>query len=249
MPVRRPAPALYRIVGCRGGSGLQTSRHGPARREVALSFDDGPWADTPGFVRMLERTHTQATFFTIGRQVVPGYKATLMRELRDGDVLGDHSFTHPDLALGGDVYGQLRDTLRAIRSLTGYTPCIFRPPYGAFDSSVVRAARSLGLATILWNVDPADYAQPGTSAIVARVLAQVRPGSIVLSHDGGGPRWQTLAAYPAIIKVLRARGYRIVTVPQLLGFRPVYRPCVQLCAGLGVPRRRLPRNAVIERAP
>ena len=117
---------------------------------------------------------------------------------------------------------------------------MFRPPYGAYDSSVVATARSLGLATVLWNVDPSDYALPGTSAIEQRVLAQVRPGSIIISHDGGGPRGQTLAAYPRIIAALRARGYRIVTIPQLLGFPPVYVPCIKLCDGIGVDATRCP---------
>jgi peptidoglycan/xylan/chitin deacetylase (PgdA/CDA1 family) len=197
---------------------------------------------------MLEREHVRATFFLIGEQVTPAYRRLLLRELRDGDVLGDHTFTHPDLPLSGGVRPQVQRTLAAIRSLTGYTPCLFRPPYGAYDSEVVRQARSLGLATVLWNVDPTDWALPGTEAIVQRVLAQVRPGSIILSHDGGGPRGETLAAYPRIIRALRARGLRIVTIPQLLGFRPVYRPCIRLCDGIGVPRHAVPRGAVIERA-
>jgi peptidoglycan/xylan/chitin deacetylase (PgdA/CDA1 family) len=198
---------------------------------------------------MLERAHVRATFFLIGRQVDDAYRATLLRELRDGDVLGDHSFTHPDLVRSGGTRGQLQSTLSAIRSVTGYTACVFRPPYGSYDDSVVRTARELGLATVLWNVDPTDWALPGSGAIVQRVLAQVRPGSIIISHDGGGPRGQTLAAYPSIIAALRARGYRIVTIPQLLGFRPVYVPCIRLCDGIGEPRRALPRGAIIERAP
>jgi peptidoglycan-N-acetylglucosamine deacetylase len=113
---------------------------------------------------------------------------------------------------------------------------------------VLGTARSLGLATIMWNVDPRDWALPGSEAIRRQVLAQVQPGSIIISHDGGGPRGETLAAYPGIIAALRARGYRIVTVSQLLGFRPVYRPCIQLCDTLGVPRSALPRDAILERA-
>ena len=185
----------------------------------------------------------------IGSQVTTFYRGTLLRELRDGDVLGDHSFTHPDLVRSGGVRGQLSATIRVIHSLSGYTPCVFRPPYGSYDQSTVRTAQTLGLATVLWNVDPADWARPGTQAVEERVLAQVQPGSIILSHDGGGPRAETLAAYPSIIHRLLARGYRIVTIPELLGFRPVYVPCVRLCEGIGVPRAALPRYALIERAP
>lgn len=240
---------LYRIVGCRSGGDVAL-RGGPHRYEVAIGFDDGPTADTPAFVRMLERNRARATFFVIGRQVNATFRSTLLRELSDGDVLGDHTWSHPDLDLRGvNVRGQLLSTIAAIRAQTGYTPCIFRPPYGDYDQSVVHTARSLGLSTVVWNVDPSDYSQPGTAAIRQRVLAQVRPGSIIISHDGGGPRGQTLAAYPGIIKALRRRGYGIVTINELLGYRPVYEPCVELCDGLGLLRRELPRNAIIQAAP
>ncbi|HEX3511279.1 MAG TPA: polysaccharide deacetylase family protein [Solirubrobacteraceae bacterium] len=241
------AAALYRIVGCvsRGGP----YRGGPAVREVAIGFDDGPAPDTGAFVTMLERLHANATFFMIGRQIGSQYRAELLRELRNGDVLGDHTFTHPDLLGSREVRAQLHSTLAVIRGLSGYTPCVFRPPYGAYDGAVVSVARSLGLATVLWNVDPSDWARPGVKAIERTVLAEVRPGSIIISHDGGGPRGETLAAYPAIISALRARHFRIVTIPQLLGFKPVYRPCVKLCDGIGVPRSAVPRDAVLQSAP
>jgi peptidoglycan-N-acetylglucosamine deacetylase len=255
-PARPGAPASgkpktlairYRIVGCRS-SGAGAYLHGPPRKEVAIGFDDGPAPDTAAFVRMLEREHARATFFVIGEHVSASYRATLLRELRDGDAIGDHTFTHPDLVTSGGASAQLSETLHAIRTLTGYTPCVFRPPYGAYDRSVLDTARALGLATVLWNVDPTDWALPGTAAIEARVLAQVRPGSIIISHDGGGPRAETLAAYPSIIDKLRARGYRIVTIPQLLGFRPLYVPCVRLCEGIGITHRQLPRDAILQRA-
>jgi peptidoglycan/xylan/chitin deacetylase (PgdA/CDA1 family) len=237
----------YRVVGCRSRGDIDYA-HGPSRHEVAIGFDDGPYPDTPAFVRMLARSHAQATFFMIGQQVTATYRSTILQELREGDVPGDHTFTHPDLTHSPDVRGQLQSTIAAIRAQSGYTPCVFRPPYGDVDASVIAVARSLGLATVTWNVDPSDYEQPGTATIKRRVLAQVRPGSILISHDGGGPRAQTLAAYPSIISALRARGYRIVTIPQLLGFRPVYVPCIRLCDGIGVPRRLVPHNAIIERA-
>jgi peptidoglycan/xylan/chitin deacetylase (PgdA/CDA1 family) len=241
-------PARYRIVGCRS-QGTVAYLRGPGLREVAIGFDDGPAPDTGRFVAMLEREHVQATFFMIGEHVASAYRPLLLRELRDGDVLGDHTFTHADLVTAGGARSQLQRTIGVIRALTGYTPCVFRPPYGAYDPAVVQTARSLGLATVQWNVDPRDWALPGTRSIVSTVLAEVRPGSIILSHDGGGPRGQTLAAYPQIFRALRARGLRVVTIPELLGFRPVYRPCIRLCEGLGVPRKALPRDAIVERAP
>lgn len=244
----KEAQKLYRIVGCRSRGGA-AYLHGPSRKEVAIGFDDGPAPDTSAFVTMLERNHVRATFFMIGEQVTSAYRTTLLRELKNGDVLGDHTFTHPDLEQSSEVRSQLARTIGAIRSLTGYSPCVFRPPYGDYDQAIVNTARSLGLATVLWNVDPSDWSLPGTAAIVQRVLAQVQPGSIIISHDGGGPRGQTLAAYPTIIAALKARGYRIVTIPELLGFKSVYVPCVKLCYGIGVPRGKLPKGAIIERAP
>jgi peptidoglycan/xylan/chitin deacetylase (PgdA/CDA1 family) len=244
----KPGTRLYRIVGCRS-HGNSIYRDGPARHEVAIGFDDGPDTDTPAFVSMLERSHAKATFFMIGRQITSTYRETMLHELRAGDALGDHTYTHPDMTRTSDPRGQLEKTLVAIRAQTGYTPCVFRPPYGDVNAAVVRIASSLGLATVGWNVDPSDYTQPGTGAIVSRVLAQVRPGSIVISHDGGGPRGQTLAAYPRIIATLHRRGYRLVTIPELLGFRPVYEPCVKLCDGIGVPRTKVPREAIVETSP
>jgi peptidoglycan-N-acetylglucosamine deacetylase len=252
-PVPAPAPmrTLYRPVGCvlRGPAHAYTS--GPHRKVVALSFDDGPAPDTAAFVRMLQAQGVPATFFMIGEQVTAQYRATLRSELRAGDALGDHTYTHPDLLRlsGRGVYSELSRTLQAIRALTGYSPCVFRPPYGDYDQSVVDTARALGLATILWNVDPSDWALPGVRAIEQRVLAQVRPGSIVISHDGGGPRGQTLAAYPYIIGALRKRGYSFLTVPQLLGFRTVYEPCTGTCAGVGVAPPLPPGSIVRREAP
>ncbi len=244
-PAARTSGPMFRIVGCRSNSS-RAYRHGPNRPEVAIGFDDGPAPDTPAFVDMLEQSHTQATFFMIGQLLKPGYRATLLRELRDGDALGDLTYTHPNLVHSDEVRSQLLRALVAIRGLTGYTPCVFRPPFGVFDESVVQTAGSLGLATVVWDAAPQDYLLPGTPVIEQRILAQVRPGSIIVSHDGGGPREQTLAAYPTIIATLRARGYRIVTIPELLGFRPLYERCAKRCDGLGVSRSQLPPNAIIQ---
>ncbi len=240
-----PLPVHYRPIGCVRRGPAVAYTHGPRRREVALSFDDGPYPLTPSFARMLDANGAVATFFMIGEQVTGRYRATLRAELHDGDALGDHTYTHADLVARGGVRSQLQRTIQAIRGLSGYIPCVFRPPYGDYDGAVLRTAASLGLATIMWEVDPSDYALPGTPAIRRRVLAQVRPGSIVLSHDGGGPRGQTLAAYPDIIRALRARGYRFVTVPELLGFHTVYQRCVRDCENAAIAGHP-PPGSIIE---
>jgi peptidoglycan/xylan/chitin deacetylase (PgdA/CDA1 family) len=216
-------PASYELIatrpiGCRR-SGPALRQRGPrGRRIVALTFDDGPWSDTPQFVSVLEHEHVPARFFVIGGQVA-GHGALLRRELADGDVIGNHTFTHPVLTRSGGVARQLSRTTAAIQRAVGFRPCLFRPPYGAYNRSVVATAQGDNMSTITWDVDPRDWARPGTGAIVSRVLAQVRNGSIVLMHDGGGPRGQTLAALPQIIHALKARGYGFVTVADLLGYR------------------------------
>ena len=246
-----PAPATpvtyYRAVGCRVRGPAVAYFHGPRRRVVAIGFDDGPWTDTSSFVHMLARNHAVATFFMIGEQVTPAYTQTLRTELRYGDALGDHTYTHPYLTRA-DVASQLQRTQAAIERLSGYTPCVMRPPYGAYDPSVVATARSLGMATVLWNVDPSDWALPGTAAIEQRVLAQVQPGSIIISHDGGGPRGQTLAAYPAIISALRARGYQLETIPQMLGLHTEYVRCLRDCLGAAVAGPLPPGSIVLHGA-
>ena len=105
-PQPEPQPATrYRIVGCRS-RGPQAYLHGPRVREVAIGFDDGPAPDTREFVSMLERNRVRATFFMIGEHVASGYRGVLLRELRNGDVLGDHTYTHPDLVTAGGVRSQ-----------------------------------------------------------------------------------------------------------------------------------------------
>jgi peptidoglycan/xylan/chitin deacetylase (PgdA/CDA1 family) len=240
------APLRYRPIGCLATGPLSARTHGPRRREVALSFDDGPSIYTRRFVQMLRAQKAVATFFMIGDQIGSGYQSVLREELRNGDALGDHTWTHPMLTAlsAGAVRSQLSFTKSRIAAVSGYTPCLFRPPYGDLDGSVISIARSLGLDTITWEVDPADYTLPGTGAIVQRVLAQTQRGSIVLSHDGGGPRLQTLDAYPRIIASLRARGYSFVTVPQLLGLRGVYRECRRDCEEAAIEGRP-PRGSIV----
>jgi peptidoglycan/xylan/chitin deacetylase (PgdA/CDA1 family) len=236
----------YRPVGC-VPTGLRVAHtSGPPRKEVALSFDDGPSGLTRRFVRMLRANHAIATFFMVGSEVYPHFRETLREELRDGDALGDHTWNHADLVLRSSrqVRGQLAGTRARILRESGYTPCVFRPPFGAYNAKTVSVARSLGLATILWDVDPNDWALPGVQAIEQRVLAEVRAGSIILSHDGGGPRGETLAAYPYIIRQLRARGYRFVTVPQLLSYRTVYQKCTRDCEHAEIEGRPPPGSIV-----
>ncbi len=208
-----------RPVGCTGGEGSEL-RYGPrARNVIALTFDDGPSEYTEGFLDVLRTKHARGTFFEVGQEM-PGREATMRRILREGDEIGDHTVNHVEYP----SYSQIAGAATRIRSYTHFTPCLFRPPGGAVDSSVVSSAGALGMQTILWDVDPADWTNPGSGTVYSRVVSATRPGSIILMHDGGGDRSGTLAALPRIIDTLRRRGYRFATVSELLGHRVIYRP-------------------------
>ena len=208
-----------RAVGCTGGSaGLVTN--GPRdRRVVALTFDDGPSDYTDDFLRVLREKDVAATFFEVG-QVMPGREEAMRQILAQGSEIGDHTMDHVEFP----GYAQIAGAAARIKDYTHFKPCLFRPPGGAVDAGVVATAGSLGMRTVNWDVDPRDWSSPGTEAIYANVVGHVQPGSIVVMHDGGGPRGETLAALPRIIDTLRGRGYRFATVTELLGGRILYRP-------------------------
>jgi peptidoglycan/xylan/chitin deacetylase (PgdA/CDA1 family) len=186
--------------------------------EVALTFDDGPSeSQTPAILETLVRYGARATFFEEGRHVA-GREALMRQILAAGDEIGNHSFDHP--VDPGEW--ELSSTQEAIRGATGFTPCLFRPPYGEVDKKVERAARANGLELVLWTLDSNDDQHPGVGAIRVRVVRHTRAGSIVLLHDGGHHP-ETVEALPGIIEGLKARGFRLVTVTELLGGSTSYR--------------------------
>jgi len=225
-------PTLIRLhtpqlVGCTATGPPLVYDRPAAGRVIALTFDDGPWYQTPQFLTLLEHYGVQATFFEIGRQIAEfGEKGAIERRmLADGDMIGDHTWSHPDVAgAGAFARDQIEDAAAAIRRATGgFEPCLFRAPYGDLSPALIAEARGLGFTSIQWNIDPRDWARPGVGEIESNVIDNARPGAIVEMHDGGGDRSETLAALPDIITTLRSRGYRFVTVTQLLGQRLIYR--------------------------
>ena len=176
---------------------------------VALTFDDGPWPhSTAQILTILTQRQAPATFFVVGRQV-QRYPELVRRELAAGMAVGSHSWSHPQ-PFDRLPVARIRDEIaRGRRSLEalGVRPVGFRPPGGATSPAVAATGQAVGDRTVLWSVDPADW-RPGLTAdqLVQRVLAGVRPGAIVLLHDGGGDRSATVAALPAIIDGLRRLG-------------------------------------------
>lgn len=199
---------------------------------VALTFDDGPDAVwTPRILDLLKKENVPATFFVIGEDA-QSRPDLVRRMVNEGHDVGNHTFTHPNL---GDIPDrltvlELNANQRLIEAITGRSTVLFRPPYfGDAEPTTpdevmpVARAERLGYLTVGLHVDPGDWAMPGSAEIVKQTIAGVtnpdpdRRGEIVLLHDGGGDRAQTLEALPQIISELRARGYRFVTVSELAG--------------------------------
>jgi peptidoglycan/xylan/chitin deacetylase (PgdA/CDA1 family) len=213
-----PAGAGPEPTGCTSSPGEVVS-NGFAGDAVALTFDDGPsFTQTPEILAILNRMHGRATFFEEGHHV-HGREALMNEILSSGDEIGNHSYDHPHYPGNGE----LASTDRLIRDATGFEPCLFRPPYGLIDPKVSAAARRNRLEMVLWSLDSTDEHHPGVAAIRATTLARARPGSIILMHDGGHHP-QTVRALPGVIRGLRARGLRLVTVTELLGGRFLFAP-------------------------
>lgn len=179
---------------------------------IALTFDDGPSSFTPQILSVLQRNGVHATFFCVGQQVQarPGF---VREAYQAGNVISNHTWSHPNLTLlvPSQIRWQLSRASATIRWAIGISPTLFRPPYGAINTMVRETVRKLGLHTVLWSVDSLDWKRPGVAAIVSNVLKHARNGSIVLMHDGGGDRSETVQALPIIINELRRRGFVFVT--------------------------------------
>lgn len=194
----------------------------PGQKVFALTFDDGPWPySTRQILKILKQHNAKATFFMVG-QVVREYPE-IAREIRDGGhALANHSWDHPSRPR--DPKAQIVRTNQEIYKATGITPNLFRPPYGMLKNGLAREAMRLKMPVFIWSSDSNDWKRPGAASIARTVTRQASPGGIALLHDGGGERSQTVAALPVILRNLKARGYRFVTLHELLEMRYVAPP-------------------------
>jgi peptidoglycan-N-acetylglucosamine deacetylase len=190
---------------------------GSQHREVALTFDDGPGPYTPQVLSILKRKHVPGTFFEVGVEEHYFHAATTQAVLQ-GEVIGDHTQTHAPMSQlsPGEQQTQLLEQSKAIAQYGAPFPRLFRPPYGYFNSGTLAVLRRNKMLMVMWTVDTSDYTRPGVSTIVHRVVAGAKPGAIILLHDAGGDRTETVAALPQIIAQLRAKHYKLVSVPKLL---------------------------------
>ncbi|MGY6019819.1 bifunctional polysaccharide deacetylase/glycosyltransferase family 2 protein [Streptomyces spinosirectus] len=206
-------------------------------RTIALTFDDGPdptW--TPRILDVLRRNHVHATFFVVGSQVV-AHPELAHRIVAEGHQIGIHTFTHPDLAHLAPWQRslELRETQMAVAGAAGVTTALLRPPYSSkndaldnADWSVLEQAGAAGYVTVLTTRDAEDWQRPGVERILARATPHGAGGQIVLMHDAGGDRSQTVAALTSLVPRLKARGFKFATVSDAVGMTAPVRP-----AGLG----------------
>jgi peptidoglycan/xylan/chitin deacetylase (PgdA/CDA1 family) len=207
-----PAPERAQLaVARRSEMPLRTIHDGP--KAIALTIDDGPDpVYTPQVLALLARYRVTATFSMIGIEA-RAHPAVAREVAAAGHLIVNHTWTHPNLAwlAPAAVTEQMSRATDAIHAVTGRTPHLFRAPYGAWSPFVLSQCARTGMVPLGWSVDPRDWSRPGVTAIVSNIMRNTRTGSIVLEHDGGGNRSQTVAALKIVIPRLLAAGYHFRT--------------------------------------
>ncbi|MFB8241747.1 polysaccharide deacetylase family protein [Kitasatospora purpeofusca] len=185
------------------------------RKVVAITVDDGPDPRyTPAVLALLDQYGIRASFFLIGENA--DAHPDLVREVAArGHHIANHSWSHPDLSglSATKVHDELGRTSELLGRLTGRAPTWFRAPGGGWSPTVLKVGAELGMRPMAWSVDPQDWATPGTDVITKRLEQELRPGAIVLTHDGGGDRSQTVAALKSFLPLLIDSGYRFTAPP------------------------------------
>jgi peptidoglycan/xylan/chitin deacetylase (PgdA/CDA1 family) len=197
------------------------SRGSKKKKQIALTFDDGPGPYTSKVVSVLKRLHAPATFFQVGF-MIPEFPAAEKQLIQHGFTIGDHTEQHPNLAGRPVAFqrDQIVTPMEWLKKVGAPKPRLFRAPYGSWDKKTVKLLKRAHMLAVFWTIDTDDWKQPGTKTIIDEVLNQAGAGDIILLHDAGGTRTQTVAALPAIIKGLRKKGYTLVTVPRMIADDP-----------------------------
>jgi cellulose synthase/poly-beta-1,6-N-acetylglucosamine synthase-like glycosyltransferase/peptidoglycan/xylan/chitin deacetylase (PgdA/CDA1 family) len=210
-------------------SGRQIASAQPPPREIALTFDDGPssrW--TPQLLALLRHDHVPATFFVVGAQAL-AHPGIVRQELRDGDEVASHTFTHANLSTlpAWRANLELSLTQTALAGVAGVNTSLLRLPYSSVPSAMTtgsyhaaKAAAAFGYLVVFATNDTEDWRRPGVTEIITSALPPRGQGAVVLMHDAGGDRSQTVAAVAQLVPILRAQGYRFVTLTDLVGLPP-----------------------------
>jgi len=196
--------------------------NGPSnKREIALTFDDAPDSNfTPQILDVLKQEGVRATFFLVGNRI-EAHPDMVRRIIEEGHIIGNHSYNHANLPklTDAEFRDQIKRTDELIHEFTGYIPSYVRPPYGNISEEQIKWLASQHRKIVNWNVDSLDWKELNAEQVEANVLADIRPGSIVLQHAGGGTGADlsgTVLALPSIINKLRNEGIKFVTIPELL---------------------------------
>lgn len=184
----------------------------PGQKLAALTFDDGPGTHTQEVLDALAAAHVPATFFVLGSSAA-GHQSLIAEEKAAGCEVEDHTWSHPDLTKVSAA--QFRSEVSRTATIIGGARFL-RPPYGASNATVKSLAASMGLRLAFWTVDTLDWLHQDVGAIMSNVKAETKPGAIILMHDGGKNRLQTVAAIPVIVNWLFEQGYTLTTVNQIL---------------------------------
>ncbi len=186
------------------------------RRVIALTFDDGPWPDTVPILDILRENEIRATFFMVGSHL-QSFPEIARQVVKEGHVLGNHTWNHQYYPVNDYIASQeIDNTAASLNQQTGVYTRLFRPPGGNLTNGLANYAARGNYAVVMWSINPEDTYGGSAASLADRVISQAHPGGIVLLHDGGGNRAQTVAALPTIIAGLRDRGYEFVTVPEIL---------------------------------
>lgn len=207
-PVAKPAVRTRPILELPPGTATGSS--------MVLTFDDGPDPRyTPGILDTLARYGVRAMFFVCGEMATEN-RDLLRRMAAEGHVIGNHTWTHPLIPKLSRpaLVSEIGRTSEVVQQTVGEAPVWFRAPFGAWNRAAFEIGAELGMEPLAWTVDTLDWKEPGTGTIVSRVLAGAGPGVIVLSHDAGGDRSQSVRAITSYLPQLLAHGYRM-TLPTL----------------------------------
>ena len=199
------------------GTTIEEAKLSSNKKVIALTFDDGPWPETTAQVLdILKKNDIKATFCVIG-QNVKNFPDIMKRVVAEGHAVANHTWHHWYHSMSPQTAAyEIDNTTDIIYKTTGVKTNMFRPPGGIMTNGVAAYAKNSKYALIMWSSDSVDYSRPSVPRLISNVFREAKPGGIVLMHDGGGNRSQTVQALPTIIDNFRKQGYSFVTVPELL---------------------------------
>lgn len=187
-----------------------------SEKVIALTFDDGPHPKyTSEVLDILGQYDAKGTFFLVG-ELANENPDVVFRMYEEGHELANHTYTHPFNATVPELLEEIKKTNETIFSITGYEPVLFRPVEGQYTEELIDAVTKEGYKVIIWHLDTEDWTDPGVDKIVKIILEGIYPGNVILFHDGGGRREQTVEALVEIMPLLKKEGYKFITISELL---------------------------------